>query len=80
MALSEFRELSFGPQMAILARDGTPLLSRMEGKEQRVLFSLHAYYVEVGWDWADRLQYVRSFSHTNGLDAYLPQLDWYALA
>ena len=79
MALSEFRELSFGPQMATLVRDGTPLLSRMEGQEQRVLFSLHTYYVEVGWDRADRLQYIRSFSHLNGLDPYLPQLDWHEL-
>ena len=76
MALSEFRELPFGLQIGLLLRDGIPLLSRSVGRAHRVLFSFHTYYVEVGWDRAGNIQFVRSFAHTDGLDAYLTQLDW----
>jgi hypothetical protein len=80
MSLTEFRELPFGPQMNLLARDGIPLLSRSPGGERRVLFSFDTYFVEAGWDQAGRLQFVRSFAHTSGLDPYLAQLDWHELA
>lgn len=79
MLLSEYQELPFGPQMALLARDGIPLLSRLVGQEQRVLFSFSSYYVETGWDGAGGLKFIRSFAHTNGLEPYLTQLDWHEL-
>lgn len=79
MSLSEFREISFSTQLTLLARDGMVLLSRSVGREQRVLFSFHTYYVEAGWDQDGRLQFVRSFAHTTGLDPYLTQLDWHEL-
>lgn len=80
MTLSDFRGLSFGTKIGLLFRDGTALLSRPAGYEHRVLFSLHTYYVEVGWDKAGDVQSIRAFAHTNGLEPYLDQLDWHELA
>ncbi len=79
MLLNKFRELPFSLQIGLLLRDGIPLLSRLVGQQQRVLFSLHAYYVEVGWGPAGRFEFLRSFAHTTGLEPYLVQLDWQEL-
>ena len=75
MSLAEFRELPFGLQMDLLSRDSITLLSRSPGGQQRVLSRFNTYFVEAGWDQAGRLQFVRSFAHTSGLDPYLTQLD-----
>lgn len=80
MSLSEFRDLPFGSQLTLIATDGIVLLTRSVGREQRVLFSFHTYYVEAAWDQAGHLQFIRSFAHTQGLDAYLTQIDWRELA
>lgn len=80
MTLTEFRNLPFALQIGLLLRSGIPLLSRSTGREYRVLFSLYAYFVEAGWDANGELGFVRSFRHTDGLEAYLDQLDWHELA
>lgn len=80
MSISAFQELPFGLQLGLLLRDGIPLLSRPAGRDQRVLFSFHSFYVEAVWNQSGHLQYVHSFDHTSGLDPYLTQLDWHELA
>ena len=80
MTLAQFRNLPFALQAGLLLRSGIPLLSRSVGTEHRVLFSLHTYFVEVGWDANGELQFVHSFQHTDGLETYLNLLDWHELA
>lgn len=63
----------------MLLRDGIPLLSRPAGRDLRVLFSFHAFYVEATWNQSGNLQYVHLFDHSSGLDPYLHQLDWHEL-
>ena len=80
MSLSAFKVLPFSLQLGLLLSDGIPLLSRPAARDQRVLFSFHSFYVEAIWNQAGRLQQVRSFDHTSGLEPYLTQFDWHALA
>ncbi len=79
MALRDFRELPFDLQLDLLLRDGSMLLCRAVGREQQVLFSLNSYYVEVGWDGAGHIKFIRSFKGTERLEPYLTQLDWITL-
>ncbi|HLL95694.1 MAG TPA: hypothetical protein VK404_11990 [Spirosoma sp.] len=79
MALADFKNLPFALQLSLLLRDGSMLLCRIVGREQQVLFSLQSYYVEVGWDGAGHIKFIRSFKGTKGLDPYLSQLDWLTL-
>ncbi len=76
MVLTDFRELPFPLKIGVLLRDGILLLSRRSGNRRFMLFSFHTYYVEVGWNQAGKLQSMRSFTHTDGLEPYLTQIDW----
>ena len=80
MVLTAFRELPFPIKLGLLLRNGILLASRQSGNRRYMLFSFHTYYVEVGWNQAGKLQLMRSFTHTAGLEPYLTQIDWHELA
>jgi hypothetical protein len=80
MAHSEFSNLPFGLQIGLLLRDGVPLLSRRIRQGQCILYGFHTYFIEVGWDHACQVQFIRAFTQTDGLEPYLAQLDWQELA
>lgn len=76
MVLTEFRELSFPLKIGVLLQDGIPLFVRRSGNRRFMLFSFHTYYVELEGTLGGKLQSMRSFTHTDGLEPYLTQIDW----
>ncbi|UFH52779.1 hypothetical protein [Spirosoma sp. KNUC1025] len=78
LSLSEYSTLPQGLQSALLLKDGIPLFQRpMPDQEQRVLYSLGSFFVEVSWDRDWTMQYILPFRNTDKLNPYLVRINWH---
>jgi len=76
MTLQQFRSLQLNVQEKLLINNGIFLFERKAVGVKVLLYQLSSFYVEVFYDTStSRVCLIKSFTDTDGLDAYLYKID-----
>jgi hypothetical protein len=77
ISIHQFKKWNEDVQLDYLNLYGTNLdISRFKGNIELVLYALHNFYVEVGFQrWTSDIRSISSFSATRKLEGYLKQIN-----